>query len=54
MQLNSMMETVIAREVNCTIIRMDWKQVKQSTPFGTLGFSQGENEQEGNPLFGED
>lgn len=37
MQLKSIRETVIAREANCTIIRMDWKQVKQSTPFCTLG-----------------
>lgn len=36
MQIKLRKQTVIIREANCTIIPMENKQVKQSTPFCTL------------------
>lgn len=53
MQLKSIRETVIAREANCTIIRMDWKQVKQSTPLGTLEVFAERKRTSGKPTFQE-
>ena len=54
MQLKSIRETVIAREANCTIIRMDWKQVKQSTPFCTLGLFAERKQTSVKPTFREE
>lgn len=51
MQLKSMMQTLIVREVNYTINRMDWKQVKQSTPLGTLEVFAERKRTSGKPAF---
>lgn len=51
MQLKSMRKTVIVREANCTIIRIDWKQVKQSTPFCTLAVFAGRKRTSGKPTL---
>jgi len=44
----------IKRMANCTIIRMDWKQVKQSTPFCTLGLFAERKQTSGKPTFREE
>ena len=51
MQIKSGKQTAIKRETNCTIIRMDWKQVKQSTPFCTLGLFAERKQTSGKPTL---
>lgn len=54
MQLKLGKQMTIKRMVNCTIIRMDWKQVKQSTPFCTLGLFAERKQTSGKPTFREE
>lgn len=54
MQLKLGKQMTIKRMANCTIIRMDWKQVKQSTPFCTLGLFAERKQTSGKPTFREE
>ena len=54
MQIKSGKQTAIKRETNCTIIRMDWKQVKQSTPLCTLELFAERKRTSGKPTFQEE
>lgn len=51
MQLKLGKQMTIKRMANCTIIRMDWKQVKQSTPFCTLELFAMRKRTNGKPTF---
>ena len=51
MQIKSGKQTVIISKANCTKNRMDWKQVKQSTPFCTLELFAMRKRTNGKPTF---